>query len=77
MRFQKLVYIDDVKYDKLLSGEIKLQAGQWIQLAWNLFPSRWVGITDSGSLWAVHFPIKNSQFSTMCRNIRRFKDGQN
>lgn len=77
MRYQKIVFIDDVKYDLLLKGKLKLQAGQWIQLAWCMFPSRWVGITDSGSLWAVHFPIKNSQFYTMCRNIRRFQDEQN
>ena len=36
MRYQKLVFIDDVKYEMLQKGTLKLQAGQWIQLAWCL-----------------------------------------
>lgn len=73
MRYQKLVYIDDTKYEMLQKGTLKLQAGQWIQLAWCLFPSRWVGITSSGSLWAVHFPVNNNRFYGMCQSIERFQ----
>lgn len=70
MKYQKLVFIDDEKYQLLLCGKLKLQAGQWVQLAWHLFPSRWIGITSYGSLWAVHFPVNNQQFYNLCKNIK-------
>ena len=77
MRYQKLVYIDDVKYEKLHNGTLKLQAGQWVQFAWCLFPSRWVGMTTSKSFWAVHFPVNNKRFYGMCQSIERFQHEKN
>jgi len=44
--------VEDV--DKLHSGEMTMQRGQWFQLPWSDTPSRWVGRTPSGSIWAVH-----------------------
>ena len=68
-KYQPTIYIDNEKYIKILAGELKLQCGQWIQLAWCDKPSRWVGLTKAKSVWAVHYPINMSQFKSMCKSI--------
>lgn len=72
MKFQPTILVDNELYIKIQNGEVKLQCGQWIRLAWCDRPSRWVGLTKARSLWAVHYPVKMSQFKTLCENINRF-----
>lgn len=79
MRFQKTVYIDNDTYDALGRGEIKLQPGQWVQLAWLAGnpPSRWVGITPSGSYWIAHWSKwtkQADQFKVMNKNFKAMWD---
>ena len=35
------------------SGQLQLLPGQWVRCG-QARPSRWVGVTPGGSLWAVH-----------------------
>ncbi len=72
MKYQSTVFIDNEKHTQLYNGTLKLQCGQWIQLAWCDKPSRWVGLTKGRTLWAVHYPVKTDQFKTLCKNIDRF-----
>ena len=56
---------------RLMSGDVRLKAGQWIQLDWCDKPSRWVGLMPSGTVWAVHHPIAMSQFVAMSNTYKR------
>ena len=40
--------------EKIESGELVIQRGQWVQICSGDKPSRWVGISPTGSVWAVH-----------------------
>ena len=73
MRFLPTVQINNANIGDLHTGALKLQPGQWIKLAWCDRPSRWVGVTSAGSLWAVHWDGKHngSKFSAMCKAIAR------
>ena len=73
MKYQSTIFVDNELCAKLQSGEVTLQCGQWIQLAWCDKPSRWVGLTRGKSLWAVHYPVRMNQFSALCRGITRFQ----
>ena len=73
MRYQPTIIINNDLYTKIESGEVKLQCGQWIRLAWCDKPSRWVGLTLGQSLWAVHYPIRMNKFKALCENINRFQ----
>ena len=42
--------------DKIRTGEIVIQRGQWVNICGvGHPPSRWVGISPGGSVWAVHY----------------------
>jgi hypothetical protein len=73
MKYQATILIDNQIYTQLQNGTLRLQCGQWIQLAWCDKPSRWVGLTKSGTLWAVHYPVRLDKFKALCVNIDRFK----
>lgn len=50
-------------------GQIKLQRGQWVKCG-NLKPSRFVRITSTGSIWAVHpreGKVSNKRFQNLCQ----------
>lgn len=67
MRFKPTILINENTIEKIINGEIKLQTGQWIQLAWLNKKSRFVGITFSGDFWAVD----NKRFSSTVK-IHKF-----
>jgi hypothetical protein len=54
-RYQPTVFVDNDTLDRLERGWLKLQPGQWIQLAWCDKPSRWAGITPSGTVVVQHY----------------------
>ena len=74
MQYQPTILIDNEKHTQLQNGTLEIQCGQWIQLAWCDKPSRWVGLTKGGTLWAVHYPVEIAQFKTLCTNIVRFQN---
>ena len=54
MRFQKTINLwEHGIQDKILSGEIKLQPGQWV-LCGSDKPSRFCGVTKTGTFVCVH-----------------------
>ena len=63
--YVKTITVDNELLLRLMSGDVRLKAGQWIQLDWCDKPSRWVGRMPSGTVWAVHHPIAMSQFVGM------------
>ena len=68
MLFQKTinVYAGDI-LERLIAGTLKLQPGQWIVCGSGL-KSRWCGVTNTGSLVAVHdhgHGIQTSRFQLM------------
>jgi|TARA_B100000073_G_scaffold311024_1_gene283821 hypothetical protein len=73
MRYQSIVHIDNQKLSLLQFGILKLQVGQWVKLAWCSHPSRWVGVTNTGTVWVSHYPQKKDSFETMCRNYKSRK----
>ena len=55
MRFQPTIQAWKIEvYNSILDGSLRLQCGQWIQCNRGSKPSRFVGITQSGALWAIH-----------------------
>ena len=74
--------IDAFKTDvieAILDGSLKLQRGQWVRCNRNDKPSRFVGITSSGSIWAVHpnwnKTVTNQKFQNMCKNFTAHQGG--
>lgn len=53
MKYTKSIIMTPDKIDKLESGEMTIQVGQWVQFNDNK-KSRFVGVTPSGSLWFSH-----------------------
>ena len=39
----------------LVNGQLRLQTGQWVQCGRDSKPSRFVGVTASGTIWAAHW----------------------
>ena len=39
----------------LSRGQLRLQTGQWVRCGPNAKPSRFVGVTASGIIWAAHW----------------------
>lgn len=69
MKFQPLIIIDNEKLEQLLDGTFKMQRGQWFRLEFSDKPSRWVGVTEGGSLWASHYPVRTEHFRGLCQTI--------
>ena len=50
------------------TGQLRLLPGQWVRCGQSR-PSRWVGVTRGGSLWAVHphgaAGVSNARFSDL------------
>lgn len=69
MRFQPALLITNDNYDKIVSGEIKLQCGQWIYLWDTSSKSRFVGITKGGTFWATH-TTKPAPFRRLAARIK-------
>ena len=67
--------IGDDELDLIRKGELVLQPGQWFRLAWGGDnPSRWVGLTKAGSVWAAHYGKgSHAQFLSMCKSIDRWR----
>ena len=59
--------------DKIRSGELVIQRGQWVNICGER-PSRWVGISPGGSVWAIHPKYKKGEqlqdFLTLARNVK-------
>jgi hypothetical protein len=69
--YVKTINVGSKTIDKLLSGEIQFKAGQWVKLDWCSEPSRWVGITPAGSVWAVHHPVTAEKLSGLTTTLRK------
>jgi len=42
-------------YEALLSGQLRLQTGQWVRLSGSMSkPSRWIGRKPHGTIWMEH-----------------------
>lgn len=53
MRFLPTVdLLNPALHDAVLSGQLRLQCGQWIETAGGV--SRFVGVTDTGIIYAAH-----------------------
>ena len=56
--------------DKVRSGEIKLQRGQWVRLGAEGKLSRYYG-TNGSSLTAFHYPNASSKFQLYVENVKK------
>ena len=54
-RYQPTIFVDNDTLERIQQGWLKLQPGQWIQLAWCDKPARWAGITPGGTVVAQHW----------------------
>lgn len=73
MRFQPTVHIDNAQLAALIAGDLKLQRGQWIQLAWlEGQKSRFTGVSRAGVVWASHtHKGGHAHFKASCKAFRR------
>ena len=59
--------------NKIERGELVIQRGQWVNICGSQ-PSRWVGISPGGSIWAVHPKWKKgeqaSDFLQLARTVK-------
>jgi len=72
MRYLPTINVDNALCEALHRGQLRLQPGQWIKLAWSDRKSRWVGLTPDGTIWARHWTGKHDPkaFTNLCRNFR-------
>ena len=74
MRYQPTIDLDAQTQMLLREGLLKLQCGQWVRTHPSSKPSRWVGVTSSGTLWAAHYQgadgYREVQFRSMAA-VRR------
>jgi len=73
VRFLPTVDVDNKTLGLLISGHLRLQVGQWIQLDWCDNPSRWVGRLSSGTLWAVHHNGRSVPLATFKHLANQYK----
>jgi hypothetical protein len=71
MRYTKTIVITMDMIDSIENGDIKIKSGQWVKYEWMKTKSRFVGVTKSGSIWAVHKDY--SKYITQNENIKRFQ----
>ena len=57
--------------EQIEAGQLTIKCGQWVQYAWMLKKSRFVGVTKAGSIWAVH--SKYQKFNTQAQRIKKFQ----
>ena len=62
MRYLPTVQLwDNGMTEALVNGQLKLQTGQWVQCGPHAKPSRFVGVTASGIIWAAHWHPNREQ----------------
>jgi hypothetical protein len=69
--YAKTITITKNMLAKIESGDIKIKSGQWIQYAWLDKKSRFVGVTNSRSVWAVH--SRYGKYNTQSQSIKKFQ----
>lgn len=57
--------------EQIEAGNLMIKCGQWVQYAWMSKKSRFVGVTKSGSIWAVHSEYQ--KFYTQTESIKKFQ----
>ena len=69
MRYLPTVQLwDNGMTTALTRGQLRLQTGQWVKCGRHAKPSRFVGVTASGTIWAAHWHPhreQNRQFRAM------------
>lgn len=76
MKYQPTIHLTDSLISALHAGAITIQCGQWVQIPWLDSPSRWVGRTKGGSIWAVHTHEHRMdggirRFTAMCNSLKK------
>ena len=72
MRYTKAINVWAPGVEQAIrQGNLRLQPGQWVKCGEQAKPSRWVGISRGGSLWAVHPSPKvdMERFSILCKSL--------
>jgi hypothetical protein len=71
-KYRPTVIIGNDELIALHDGTMTMQCGQWFRLMYSDKKARWVGLTRTGSLWAVHWDNGHDarQFKGMCRSMR-------
>lgn len=52
MRYKKAIEMTSEMIERLESGDVRLNAGQWVR--WGKTLSRFIGVTPAGILWMEH-----------------------
>ena len=79
MKYQGMVDLNGADLERIRSGALTLQPGQWVRIDGSSTPSRWVGLSGGvgGSLWAVHYPDTRtsnrpeSKFRVLCEVMKK------
>jgi len=69
--YTKTILIDFDMLQKIEAGKIKIKSGQWIQYKWLPTKSRFVGVTKTRSIWALH--TKYNRYTEQARNFKHFQ----
>lgn len=72
--YKKTIIITEDMLDGIVSGQIKIQCGQWVQYRWLKNKSRWIGVSRSGACWAVH--SKYGKFIKQVQSFKTFQKGE-
>ena len=70
MKFGPTVLIDNGNIDRYVTGQKRLQTGQWVQFAWLSRRSRWIGVSKAGVIHAQHSGSL-ANFTHLAKNYRR------
>ena len=71
MRFKKTIYITPEIHEKICSGKMTVQKGQWVQLKGESHKSRYCGILTR-PLWTTmifhYYPTNISTLRRLCKS---------
>lgn len=69
--YQPTIKLTESDIADLHAGTKTIQCGQWVQIPWCDAPSRYVGRSPAGSIWAVHCHKRGGR-NVMDGGTRRF-----
>lgn len=75
MKYQPTIHLTDSLIAALHCKAVTLKKGQWIQIPYLDSPSRYIGVTKAGSIWAIHTHNHKmdggmKRFKAMCASFK-------
>ena len=71
MQYKKTIQIDSNTFEQIQNGNIHIKSGQWVKYVWLQKKSRFVGVTRSNIVWALH--TNYQKYTMQAQRIKKFQ----